>query len=679
MKIKITLIAFFASVLFLTSCMKNEVSPGIEEVRSAYAAFLNAKAQAELIKANADAELTRAQAAVQLANAELTQAQAADQEALTAQKLEALAQAIEMNKVALAAAQLAQQKLDDAYAALLIANKNTLVGNYFTNYTNALTAVNVLQDAIYDKQKAILDLNLDLVNGTDKALTAANAAYAAKMAEIAALEAELAVAQGILGDPAAITAKLAELVNDSVQLEVLIATLAIDKKNEEPNFADEATAEGTAAGKYATALGKKLDADTALMNAEADFLKDTVGTFPVPEFWQKALDSVANTGTRLTNGATDTLNSAAALKAATDLIALGVSDIDAMITGATDSSALYVDSVAQATADTLAKLATKVAADAAVVAAKADTAAWNALVKTYQDSNMTIKGRWIAALPAGPLPDLDSAKFAAWSLDSLLKTAELTIAEATTVPNAILAASNAATAFTNSLTAYDNDTTAYNPVIRALAVNAAAYAGQKTARLAAIATATAQLPDLTSDYLYHQTFMADLLQAVVDAKAYKEAVRPDYNTWKAEFYAAYVADLEADLAAKVADLAAKKTVWDDAIAALKTAKAAWTLLDDAQTKAAADLVIVKAFQGLYATVDGINTNFVAAFEAAITTAKGMLPGLQATIDLAEAAYQTGLVNNDKFNEDLADLAAKLVAAQDQVTFWKALLDEALAN
>ena len=37
MKIKITLIAFFATALMFTSCVKNEVSPGIEDVRSAYA------------------------------------------------------------------------------------------------------------------------------------------------------------------------------------------------------------------------------------------------------------------------------------------------------------------------------------------------------------------------------------------------------------------------------------------------------------------------------------------------------------------------------------------------------------------------------------------------------------------------------------------------------------------
>jgi len=678
MKIKITLIAFFASVLVLTSCMKNEVSPGIEAVRSAYAAYLNAVAQAQLINANANAELVRAQAAVQNANAELTLANAAGIDAATAQALENLAQAIEMNKVALAAAQRTEQALLDAYNAGVAAANNTLVANYYANYVAALTAVNTLNDQILDKHEQIRLLQLDLINGTDAGLTAANNALAAAQAELAALEAELVEAQAILGDPAAITAKLAELVNDSVQLEVLIATLAIDMQNEAPNFAAEATAEAAKLALYNTAKAATVTAKANLANAEANFLADTVGTYPVPDFWQAALDSVANTNARLTAGAADTLASYAALKAATDLIALGVSDIDALIQGATDSTALYTDSIQMAVADTLAKLAAHTAAVAAEAAAKADTAALNDAIQTYVDSNMVIKARWVANTPSAQAT-LDSTKFAAWSLDSLISTAELTIAENTTVPNAIVATANALTAFNTSIAYYNANVPGWTAMNAALAVNIAGYTAQKVGRLAAIAAAQDALPDLQSDYLYHQTFMADLLAAVDLAEAYKEAVRLDYETWKAEYYDAYVANLQAIVDAKVAAEATAKATWQTASAALTAAKAQWTIYNNAQIQAIADLATVKIFQGLYGVVDGINTNFVLAFENAIAAKEATIPALQAAVVAAQAVYQTGLVNYDKFNEDLADLAAKLAAAQAQVDFWKALLDEALAN
>ncbi len=677
MKIKITLIAFFASVLFLTSCMKNEVSPGIEEVRSAYAAFLNAKAQAEIIKANADAELTRAQAAVQNAIAAMNLATAAGTDAATALALETLAQTIETNKIALAAAQRADDALQDAYLLAVQTAKETAIALYFGKYTAAMAVVTATQQAIYDKQRQIVMLNLDLVNGTDSALTAAKATLAADQAALAVLQDELVAAKALLGDADATVAKIADLYNDSTLLRHELANLAIEKQALEADTAVENAAYIAAAAAYTTASTAYTTALTALANAETTFLSDTIGTHPVPDFWKAALDSVTNTNTRLTAGATDTATSATLYYNALDTIALGTTDIDALIALHTDTAGMYTDSINLYNADTVAKLAAYVAS---VAAWEADSTSYNtkaAQLQVLTDSLAAQRLRFSAGDVAL------AATIGINSADSTILYWEKGTLATVTIPAAVVDTAAAFLAYNTSVTTQnakvDTAVTGFAALLTARNSTITGLNTAKTTRIARVAVLTAALPDLTSDYLYHQTFMADLLNAVTLAEAYKEAVRPDYETWKAAYYDDFVAGLQATVDAKLAAKTAAATAKTAAADALALAFEPMRLLDSVVTLRNAELATLITVKGLYTALGVVNDNFLTVFEAAIVTAQGTVTASEIAVGVAEWTYANGLVNYDKFMADLAELEAELVAQQAQVDLWKALLDEALAN
>lgn len=686
MKIKITLIAFFAAAMLLTSCMKNEVSPGIESVRTAYAAFLNAKAQAEVIRANADAALTLAQAEVEKADAAYRIAQAKGVDAETAQALEALKQAIEMNKVALAAAKRAEQALLDAYNAAVQLAKNNLVTDYFTKYKAALTEVNTVQDLIYDKQKAILDLKLDLLNGTDLGLTNAKAALAAKQARLATLQAELAAAKAILGNVAAANAKVAQLQQDSSTLENTLKTLVAEMTTQSRLIDSTAYK-----GKVTSEATKKAAYDLAVIAAQRDtaaarFLRDSIMNNNLPSFWKKALDSVANTQARLAANAADTTASGIAYRNALAVIALGTSDLDAMIASKIDSITKYRDTLLAYIADTVAKNTTRLARIADTVQVRTDTATWNAQIKVYHDSADAQRAR-------GADPSVAVA-------DSAFAKAQVDYAVAVRIPTTRAAWLSANTAFNTSKNTWTTKagvktTFAATPIGlegKWLAGTMGAFReeirarltttqGLLTGRQAAIATATANLPDLRSDYLYHLTFNVPLQQAVTLALAYKESVRTAYETWRDAYYTdTYLVGLDADVASKLA-------AWNTAKEATATAKTAleaqaanieWKRLNALKTTATTDLGTVKALIPLWKAVVTGQGDFLAAFETAVTNAATAVTNAEAAVDAATTAYETGRVNYDKYTADMVELNARLTAAQAQVVFWKALLDEAIA-
>ncbi len=155
--------------------------------------------------------------------------------------------------------------------------------------------------------------------------------------------------------------------------------------------------------------------------------------------------------------------------------------------------------------------------------------------------------------------------------------------------------------------------------------------------------------------------------------AAKEALRPAYEAYMTAYFDAFVLELTAAVVAAQADLDAAEAAEVIAQDAYDLARAPLTALEDAQTElvaanAAIDLLIV-----VYEAVDDFNElNFLDAIQAMIVTADG-------DVDAAETAYAIGMVNYEQWTADMVILEANLVAAQEMVAYWKALLDAALAG
>jgi hypothetical protein len=651
MKIKITLIAFFASALILSSCMKNEVSPGIESVRTAYAALLNAKAQAEIIIANADAAYTNALAQYQLALAALKEAES---ETAKADSLRAdLAFKMDKWAIELDSLQIVYQTQMDTYAAAVVTAKNTLVTNYFNSYVTALTTMRTAQTAVFTKQAAIVALAIDVANGTTNTMPGLLQDLEDAEAALATLEAELADAEALLGDPAAIKAKIAELHGDTTTLQAEILGLLIEQAVLYPDWQPAYKADTTAKGITSRALAVANAAKAAYSAAEATFLTDTVGTHPVPEFWKVALDSVTNTNARLTALANDSL-------------------------------AKYADTLAVKHADSVAKGLAEVASRAALAAIYADSTAKEAQLLVVTDSAAAQWIRWHDEQSPvyDPQAAVDSMKYLTSANDSTLLEAQLFIIHNTTIPAAVADTIAKLAAELTATNAYNTwKTTIYDVIVPITTARKVVLTASLATRIARIAVLTAALPDLQSDYLYHQTFMADLLNAVTLAEAYKESVRPDYETWKAAFYDEYVAGLLATYQSKDSIYQAKLAISNDTNGtglALKNAKAAWTALGVTIAAKTAEKATIVTVLAAYGNADAYNVNYVAAIKALIVTAKADIVTAELAIETAETSYVTKKIDYDKFMIELASLQAELTTAQANVAFWKALLDEAIA-
>lgn len=669
MKIKMTIIAFFASALILSSCMKNEVSPGLEQVRSAYAALLNAKASALTTAATAQAALTQAQASVQLSIAAVNAARAAGIEALTAIALANLEVALEQAAIATAQQQLVLDKLVDAYALLLKANKNALADAQYASYVAALGKMRAIQDLIFAKQAAMTALMLDLENGTTLAYADLVAKLATQNAALVVLQANLTAATAAMGNTAAVAAKIAELSLDSSTLENTKKTLIAEMAALEPGFATELAAYNKAKGKSDDASDDLKAAKAKVKSAAADFAALT--TVPAPDYWTKALADVKTADSLLFEKAKDTLASAAALASAKKTIADGTTAVDAKLTKVTDSIAAYTDTIAQLVADTLAKFTANAAADAAVVSANADTTIWINELQRATDSA-------IAQLARLPGTSADSAAYDKSAADSLYAAAALVISEAA-VTDAIAAAVKTATAVLKADLAYDTDQPTIKSFITAMKARKTVLTSAKAARVILIATETANLPDYNSDYLYDQTFIAGYVKGLADAKAAKEAVRPDYETYMAAYYDSWLAALVATQATKQTAYDTKKATTDAAKTALTLAKTAWTAKGKLLTAAGVDLALVNTLLPLWKAVDVGHVDFLAAFKAAISDKEAEVK--QTTEDIAATvqAYKDGMIDYDKFVIDLASLQDQLTAAEAQVVFWKKILDETLAG
>lgn len=675
MKIKMTIIAFFASALILSSCMKNEVSPGLEQVRSAYAALLNAKASALTTAATAQAALTQAQASVQLSIAAVNAARAAGIEALTAIALANLEVALEQAAIATARQQLVLDELLNTYALLLKANKNVLADAQYASYVAALGKMRAIQDLIFAKQAAMTALMLDLENGTTLAYAGLVVNLATQNAALVVLQANLTAATAAMGNTVAVAAKIAELSLDSSTLENTKKTLIAEMKALEPGFKTELDAYNTAKGLSDAAQTALNTAKANVTSAAADFA--ALNTVPAPDYWTDAVEDLRLADSILDAKYADTLTSAGLLADAKKTIADGTTAIDAKITGATDSIALYTDTIAQLVADTLAKFTANVAADALVVSTKGDTATWHTAILVKADSLADQRARWLDNTPS-TAATADSISVVNNMLDSTVLSAQIIIGEVA-VTNAVAAAVLTASAVVVADNAYDTDKPTIASLITAIKARRTAYGVTRVATLADIVTATANLPDLTSAYLYHQTFLAGYVKAAADALAAKEALRSDYETYMEAYYDSWLAALVATQATKQTAYDTKKATTDAANAAFKLAKTAWTAKGKLLTAAGVDLALIDILLPAWKTVATGHGDFLAAFKAAISVKEAEVKQTTEEIAATEQAYKDGMIDYDRYVIDLASLQDQLTAAEAQVVFWKKILDETLAG
>jgi hypothetical protein len=661
MKIKMTLIAFFATALMFTSCVKNEVSPGIEDVRSAYADLLSAKAQAEIILANATANFDNARAAYEEAMAALRLAEAEGELAAAEQLRADLAQDLILWANDNATEALALQKVLDAYEAWLIANENTIAEGYFGKYVGALNELQTAKDNIFNKQAQILALGLDVANGTTLAYDALVVDLADATAELADLQAEYDVAAGFLGDVDAVLAKIADLAAQKTTLEKLVQGYEIDKVelNLDAAVATHATAVTTEATKKAAWTTAKALVTTARVDFEAALANALTGTvlgIPVPQFWDDAVQNVI--GAQAAVNTYDTLTAYNAWNNVVANIALGTTAQDLAITNqetviadlVLDSLKLISDTGAARTAWTNAIVALSVVQN--------DTATLKARNAVLEDSILTYP-----------------ARAAIYQAEIDLNDAEITYADIVRLPNANALVTSTLATKVATLATYTSDIVTVRANIVAEKVTLVTLVGNRTTRLAAIVLLELQLPDLYSNYLFTLTYFDELQADLVAAIAAKEAARPDFNTFMDEFFADYVVGLEANVVTALA-------AYDAAIAATATAKLALAPLeaiDELIADAGDDIAFIVKLETIYGTTGAYNTAYLTAFATAIATIEGTIVTIESNMVIAQTTYVTSKVNYDKYMEDMEVLNAKLANAQSLVDYWKALLDAALAG
>ena len=682
MKIKITLIAFFASVLFLTSCMKNEVSPGINEVRSAYAALLTAKAQAEIILANS-------QAAIDQANAAMIQANAAYRLAETETTLAALEHAINMYAITLAAAQRVEDAAMDAYLASVQAAADSAAMRYYVAYTNALATQRAAQTAIFNKNALIVGLAIDVVNGTTLTYDSLVADLALKNASLDFWTAEYEAAKALLGDPAAIEAKILELNNDTTDLQAQVNALLIQKQELTPAWQDEQDDYNDASSAYADDLADWNEAKYLLSKSDSVLAAD----YPAPQFWIDAVDSLDYADSVLTAKYGDTVLSYNAWDSVVTLIASGTTAEVAAYDLKNDSVTDYLADIAALQSDSSTTWANYVTDSLYATQAARDTVVADSLQNVLVLNMASWYFAW-NALPYGPVRTQDSTYYAQGYIDSTNYVDVLEpYANTITVP----AANNAETASRNlwiaAKAAWDAPA-CQTDLIAFLGVSTSHAAtdlyGRRylanqaiTNKAAAIVTAEAARPDLYSTYLYHQTFLAQYIENVALADAYKESLRPAYETYMEEFYASLMQTLQDDVDATYAAKELTKQAKADALALLTAAKAEWTEVGAQIAALGLEKADVVALLAVYMQVSSYNGDLLDYFENATTgklaLAQNAIDNTEANILAAEKAYAAKKITYDEYVIELASLEAELQAATAQVAFWKALLDEAIAN
>jgi len=676
MKIKITLIAFFASVLVLTSCMKNEVSPGIEQVRAAYAALLNAKAQAETTMAAANAVYRNAEAQVQLSLAAINLALADSNQALADSLQADLAYKMDKWAQEILDLELQYQKDLDEYAALVAQTANELVEEYFGDYMDAIGVLRRIQNAIFEKEAEIRELKLDLENGTVNYMDEKLADLADAEAFLAELQAMWAMVQEYWG-MAEVQAKIDELSAQKKATALDILTKTAQAAEMEPDFADEQEAYDKAYSAYSKANSTYKKAQTALANAATTFEEDN----PVPDFWRTAQDSVENALDSLEGVYADTLAACGAYRDALDTLALGTSDIDDEIAALEDSIGLYEDTVDMYVADTLAAFEAWEDAVGAYDDLVLDTVDW--YEKLIEDTEALAELR-LTPDEASPLDTL--LQVLTLAADSNLMEAYLEVArlEGGTLDILDGEADDALGDYEDALEDYNDDVMGaggYDEMLTDMDGRLGDWEDALEAREDRLEWLDYWLDDLETECLHMQSYIEEVIAFWEDAVAYKESRRPDYEEYMDAFWYDYLAELEQDVqdAKDIKD--AKEDLMDAAEDLLDAAQEDWlALLDEID-----DLQKLKdnldTYIGLWRAVKDKQEDFAYRSEwqtALNNAAQAVVDAEQAVAD-AEEAYEDNMIDYAKYMQDMTNLNARLVAAQAQVDFWKALLDEAIAN
>jgi len=674
MKIKITLIAFFASALILSSCMKNEVSPGIESVRTAYAALLNAQATATITLANADAAFRNAEAAYQNALAALKLAEAQGELAAAEAIRAELAANIKVWALELQDQTRLYNIAMDAYNKAVRDAKNALVTEYFTKYSAALDSVRTIQAAIFAKNAQILALAIDVAAGTTNGMPALVADLATKTAALATLNAQLTAAKALLGTPDALVTSQTGLKNDTTTLQAAINKLLIDQQVFFPDWQAAQTAYNSASSTYAAKDAAWVAAKFNLTKVDSLFHVN----YPDPDFWVAAIAKVTATKFSYDSICTDTLTAYTLKKNATDTIALGTTDITTKLTAANDSLAKYADTLAVKRADSIAKGLAEVASRAALAAILADSTAKVAQLAIVTDTANVRWVRWHAETPSAQ-GTIDSTLYMNAKNDSTLIRAQLYIIHATSMPAAIADTIVKLAAEVVATNAYNTwKTTKYDVIVPITTARKVVLTADLTTRTARIAFLTAALPDRTSDLLYKKTLVAPFKAAWDAALAAKEALRPNYETYMTTFYASYTASLQAAIDAAYAARTTASDAKTAAATALTTAKAPWTAVGTQITAKQAEKAVKVALLAVYANAISYNTDVVAGIKALIATKEAEIVTANTAIETAKTAYKAGKVNYDNFQIELTSLNAQLTAANANVAFWKKLLDAAIA-
>lgn len=202
-----------------------------------------------------------------------------------------------------------------------------------------------------------------------------------------------------------------------------------------------------------------------------------------------------------------------------------------------------------------------------------------------------------------------------------------------------------------------------------------------------------ELPDLWSNYLHAMTFVDELEALVTAAEEAKEAKREEFEQYMDEFFADYLAELVAfsglemdTLVAAEAALVAAETLLTDSTAAyevaclaLEAAQADWLVIKAEMNVLDAEIIVYNNVKGYYGVASTNQVAFLSNFAAAISHKLDDIANTEAAIVAAIETYATGMVQVDRYNEIIAEITAKLATANEMVTFWKALLDEAIAN
>ena len=220
----------------LTSCVSEDISPEVENLRQAQVTYLNAKAAMEQAKAENQAALT---AKIQAETA-LIQLQAELQQAILQAQTDSMIAEYEA-AVAKAQAEVAaaQQRAAEAQLALqqaidnLAAQVNETAREYLVLYQNTMSQANSKLEEIVQAEgqlarfSAYIDINGNVID-FDQAAAELTAQIAADEVQIAALEAAIDRLEGLNTDAASVEAELEEIYIQLDELEAARASAYLD-------------------------------------------------------------------------------------------------------------------------------------------------------------------------------------------------------------------------------------------------------------------------------------------------------------------------------------------------------------------------------------------------------------------------------------------------------------------